>query len=226
MATGDQQDMLERMKAAIPARWTSDVPSTPLLDGTLTGIAFVWAYVYSLYTWVKLQTRIATSTGVMLDITALDYFGGGLRRNPGETDNAFSARIRANLLPPGVTRAAVSQAVKNLTGVAPIIFEPANTGDTGGYGGGEAKVWSGMAYGVSRYGSLALPFQAFVTVSPPPSGGVPNVNGYGGYLGGYGVGSNAYVNPSLYQNLVTDADIYQAIANAAPAGSIMWTRIL
>lgn len=226
MATGDQQDMLGRMKAVIPTRWTSDVPLTPILDGTLTGIAFIWAYVYGLFLWAKLQTRIATSTGVMLDISALDYFGSGLSRNPGETDSTFSTRIRANLLPPGVTRAAVSQAVKGLTGVAPIIFEPADTGDTGGYGGGEAKVWTGLAYGkAGGYGSLALPFQAFITVFPPPSGGVPNVNGYGGYLGGYGAGSIEYVSPSMFESDVTDAEVYEAIINAAPAGSTIWTRI-
>ncbi len=225
MATGDQNDMSGRLLAVLPAGWFP-ATSTPVLDAVLAGCADVWAYCYSMLAYVRLQTRLATATDVWLDVAAVDYFGAALVRFVNETDTAFSLRIRANLLPERGTRAGVIAAVTALVGSAPAVFEPANTGDTGSYGTGNAFVWSGMAYGAAGgWGSLALPFQAFLTVPEPPSGGVPAVNGYGGYAGGYGVGAIEYVTPSMFAGDVTDEAVYQVISDAAPAGSIMWTAI-
>lgn len=46
-----------------------------------------------------------------------------------------------------------------------------------------------------------------------------------GAPGGYGVGAIEYISRDMIDADVPDEAIYQAIANAAPAGSIMWTRI-
>jgi hypothetical protein len=134
--------------------------------------------------------------------------------------------MRASMLPERGTRAGLSAAVTALVGEAPIIFEPANTGDTGAWGGGNQLVWRGMAYGqAGGWGSVSLPFQAFITTRRARNSGVANVNGYGGSAGGYGVGSIEWITPDMLTGVVPDDVIYQTISEAAPAGSIMWTRL-
>lgn len=234
MATGDQQDFVARLKAVLPAGWfPADSAITqgqaPVLDAVLAGPAYGLAWIYALTAYAKDQTRIATATDVWLDMAALDYFGvGGLPRRTNEADPAYSARIRASLLTPKNTRAAVIAAVEALTGIAPAVFEPANSGDTGGYSAGTA--WEGLAYNTAGgYGSLALPFQFFITASLPVEAGAPNVAGYytgsGWSGGGYGVGAIEYVTISGAAGQVTEAMIYATIAGTIPAGTIAWTAI-
>jgi hypothetical protein len=113
----------------------------------------------------------------------------------------------------------VIQALLALTGRTPSIFEPRNTQDTGGYN-------KAMGYGVAGgYGCLSLPFSFFVTAYRPVGGGIANVNGYGGYLGGYGVGAQEYGSLSLVLGQVTDASIQQAVARVTPAGTTAWMNI-
>lgn len=241
MATGDQADFLGRLKAVLPGRWfpvsnpAPAVSATPILDALLSGFAAAWAQLWSLLAYIQLQTRIATATDSFLNMASGDYFGTALPRRTGETDAAFSARIRANLLPQAGTRAAVIAAVQRLTGTAPTVFEPANAGDTGGYGGGDALTWMGSAYNVAGgYGSLGLPFQFFVTAARPTAGGVPNVAGYGSptsaYANGALTGLAAVISPySVYSPgggaVVPDAEIYATIAATSPVATIPWTRI-
>jgi len=82
-------------------------------------------------------------------------------------------------------------------------------------------------YGVAgAYGSLLLPYQAFVTAYRPTGTGIPYVAGYGTSPAGYSVGSRGeYATLSMVQTSVTDADIYAAIASVIPVGTIAWTRI-
>lgn len=82
-------------------------------------------------------------------------------------------------------------------------------------------------YGVAgAYGSLLLPYQAFVTAYRPIGTGIPYVSGYGSSPAGYSVGSRGeYASLSMIQTAVADADIYAAIASVIPAGTIAWTRI-
>ena len=76
--TGDQQDILARLRTVLPARWFPD--DAPVLDGLLNGLASGWSFAYQQLQYVKAQTRIATATDVWLDIIALDFFGGRLVR--------------------------------------------------------------------------------------------------------------------------------------------------
>lgn len=228
MTTGTQTDFLGRIKATLPAQWFANGP-TPTLDAVLGGFASAWASIYALYAYVKLQSRIATATGVFLDAIAVDFFGLTLARGVNEADVNFSTRIRAALFGPKATRSAVIAALVTLTGRTPSVFEPANPSDTGGYGTGEALAWSGMAYNTAGgWGSLQLPFQFFVTAYRPNSGGVSNVGGY--YLGsgwaggGYGVGAIEYITPAMIAG-VTDAQIQNAVNTTRPAGTIGWMRI-
>lgn len=89
---------------------------------------------------------------------------------------------------------------------------PAGSIAIGGYGAAGA------------YGSILLPYQAFITAFRPNGQGLP-------FVSGYGISTGAYSTPSrsTYGQLsggdVTDADIYAAIDATKPIGTVAWTRI-
>ena len=222
MATGDANDIAARLGSLLPSSWFAD--SAPVLNAVLLGCATPLAAVYSLIAYAGLQTRIGTASDVFLDIISADYFGLSLPRRTLETDAAFRARIKLNLFVPRVTRAAMIWVLTNLTGRAPTIFEPAQTGDTGGYNTGV------FAYGAAGgYGSYAMPFTAFINAKRPAGGGVANVMGFyqgsGHAVGGYGAGAIAYIAQGQTNAPVSDADIYAAVDATKPAGSTMWVSI-
>lgn len=223
MATGDQNDILQRLKGTLP-RWFGD--STPILDALLQGLASAGAFVYSLWAYAKLQTRIKTATDGWLDMIAADFFGSSLLRAANQSDASFRARIIINLIRERATRAGLVKVLQDLTGRTPIIFEPQRPADTGAYSAPNS------GYGIAGgYGSLLLPCQAFVTAFRPTGSGIPNVAGYGGSAGnpgpgGYGVASQLeYASMAMIQGAVTDADIYAAVDSVKPAGTTLWTRI-
>ena len=221
---GDAQDCLARIKAALPTGWFPDV--TPVLDGVLSGPAYGWAWSYSLIGYVKAQARRLTASGVFLDMTAADFFGGYLSRFVNESDAALSGRIGRELFREKGTRAGLIAALTDLTGRAPTVFEPGYTMDTGGYG-----VAGGMGYGIAGgYGSLALPFQFFVTAYRPHGGGIANSSGWRSLpvtsaAGGWGAGAIQYGSLAMIAGQVTDAAIYNAVNNVRPVASIAWTNI-
>jgi hypothetical protein len=130
MATGDSNDMLARIRVNLPP-WFPQQGSAPVLDGLLTGIASALAFVYSLYAYAVLQTRIGSATGPWLDLIAWDFFGARFLRNPGEADASFRGRILAELIRPRVTREAIQAAVAQLTGFPVRVIEPFMVSDTG-----------------------------------------------------------------------------------------------
>lgn len=216
--TGDTSDILGRLKALLPNGWFQG--DTPILDGVLTGIASALASVYSLTSYARLQTRIATATGGFLDLISYDFFGNLLPRKPEEGDTAFRSRIRAELLLERGTRKGLIGALELLTGYTPWVFEPARPMDTGAYNQGV------LAYNAAGgYGSLQLPYQAFCIAYRPAGQGIPNIAGYGNPEGAYGTGQAEYTNPSMILGAITDADIYAAIDSVKPAATIIWTRI-
>jgi hypothetical protein len=226
MATGDQADMLARLKAVMPAGWFPD--ATPILDGVLTGCASAWAWSYALLAFVRAPARRLTASGVFLDMIAADFFASFIKRRVNETDAALSARIGRELFRQKGTRAGLIAALTDLTGRTPAVFEPAYTLDTGGYGASGAR-----GYGVAGgYGSLMLPFQVFLTACRPAGQGVANVAGYGdraagvtGMPGGYGAGAAEYANPAMFAPTVADTDILNVINDVRPVATIAWTRL-
>lgn len=223
--TGDQADFVRRLRAALPARWFPDDAS--VLDVVLNGLAATSSWLYALIQYAKRQARIISAQGVWLDIVSTDFFAPGrMTRLLNETDAAFSTRIRKEILRERATRAGVSQAVADLTGITPRIFEPRNTSDTGGYNVG------GVGYGAGGgYGDLLLPFQYFVIAFRPAGGGVANVAGYGNLRigvtsapGGYGAGAIEYATPAMIAGAVTDQQIYDTISASTPVATIAWTR--
>lgn len=208
---GTMLDMLARLKAVLPQGWFPD--ATPVLDGVLSGLAAAWSFLYGQLSYVRLQTRIATATDMWLDLVAQDFFGFRVRRRNAEQDGAFRLRIQQELQRERGTRTAVIGALTDLTGRAPLVFEPARATDTGGWG-------IALGYGVAGgWGSLMLPFQCFLTAYRPHASGIANVAGYG--TGG----PVQYASLSMVQGQVTDADIFGAVADVLPAATMAWTRI-
>jgi hypothetical protein len=216
--TGDVRDMLARLKLVLPARWFAD--TTPVLDAVLSAFAAGWSGMYDLLQSVRLQSRLATASGIFLDMAAADYLGSDLPRRAGEADSSYSARIRANLLEPRATRAGVAQALLNLTGRAPIIFEPLNATDTGGYN--SFTLGYGLAGG---YGCASLPYQFFVTAFRPNATPVSHAGGYNAGPGGFGMAPMFYAQAAGLGGAATDAEIRGAIAAVLPTTAIAWTKI-
>ncbi len=215
--TGDRQDMLDRLKSMLPTRWFAD--DTPVLDAVLGGFAATASWTFSLLRAVQSQTRIGTATDRFLDMAATDFFGSRLPRRPSQGDQAYRTRIMQELRRERGTRAAVVSALTDLTGRTPMLFEPTRPADTGAWG-------MAAGYGsAGGWGSLALPFQFFVTAYRPGGAGIAAVCGWGEPAGGYGVGAIEYASLDMLQGQVTDADIDAAIAGVLPAASIAWTRI-
>lgn len=223
--TGDQADMVARLKSVLPLRWFSD--TTPVLDAVLSGLADVWSWAYDLVSFAREQTRTATARGIWLDMIANDLFGVRLLRRTNEADDAFRQRIQQEIVRPRATREAIILALTELTSRAPVIFEPAQAGDTGGWGGtpGNAAASNGLGYGAAgAWGSLAMPFQVFVTAFRPADNGIAAVAGWGGPAG-YGAGAIEYGDLAMVTGPVTDADLYAAVAAVMPVAGTAWMQI-
>lgn len=224
MATGDTLDILARVKRLIPFRWFQW--AAPLRDAIIGGLSDCAANGYSFILYARQQSRLATATGIWLDILCYDFLRRHLLRR-GTNDTVFRNVIQATILQERVTRFGMSQALTKLLNVQPFIFEPWNTGDAGGWNTPQ------FAYGMSGgWGSLQYPAQVFIKVSRAglAATGVPTVTGwYRGQgsigPGGYGQGSIEYVSGATSQIGVTDADIYAMVANTKPTGVTCWIQI-
>jgi hypothetical protein len=219
MATGDSADILNRVRKLIPRRWFAF--GATIRDAVLGGLSDSAAWCYSWITFARQQSRIATSSGIFLDIIGWDFFGGRFVRRNGESDSSWRPRILQEILRPRQTRAAIVLMLQQLTGRTPVIYEAWNTGDMGSYGTGT------MGYGMGDgLGSLLFPNQIFLTAYRTPNQGVPLVSGYGMDGGGYGVGLFGYIDTSLIIGQITDAEIYARIEQTIAAGITAWTDLL
>ncbi|MGA9865700.1 MAG: hypothetical protein WBQ75_04590 [Acetobacteraceae bacterium] len=219
---GGQQDIVDRIKVTLPSGWFPD--STPVLDALLGGLAAAWSWSYGLLQYVGTQTRLATTSDVWLDIAAQDFLGDRITR-AGQSDSVFGSRLRAEILRSRGTRASLSSVLSDLTGRQPSIFEPTRPSDTGSWGGGGSFI-TGLAYGrAGGWGSLALPFQCFLTAYRPTGSGIAMIAGWSTPAGGYGVGAIEYGDLSMVGVTVADADIFSATASVMPVATVAWTRI-
>jgi hypothetical protein len=213
----DIPGLLMRLKAVLPVRWFAD--DTPILDAVLTGVASAWVEAFALLNIVNQQSRIETASGIFLDIAAQDYFGSTLTRRAAEADVAYSARIQQHLVRTRATRVGVIQALQDLTGRTPVVFEPRNPVDTGVYN-------VNMGYGVSGgYGSMAMPYQFLVQARRPDGLPVSNGSGYAVGPGGYNTAPAFYADVVEFQGNISDAEIYASIAAVVPTTAIAWTNI-
>jgi hypothetical protein len=184
------------LTAVLPP-WFSTVSADPLLTAVLTAYATTLSFVYSLWAYAKLQTRIATATDGWLDVAGADYLGPGFYRHSGQTDAGLRLQIMQGLLAPKGTRAALISALKNLTGRTPVVVEFNRPSDTGVYGGPYA------GYGLAgAYGSLVSGMNAFVIAYRPLT-----------------------VGAAPYAYIPSDAEIIAATEAVRPAGYTLWIRI-
>jgi hypothetical protein len=217
MSTGDSADILDRVKKLLPRRWFAWV--APYRDAVLGGLSDGAASCYNIYLYAKAQSRLSTSSGPFLDLIAYDFLGRYLRRG-GMNDSTFLARIKATILQERVTRKGMVSAITALVGTAPVIFEPWNTGDTGGYDVG------GVGYDTAGgWGSTDLPAQVFIQVHLPGYG-VPNVAGFDTGAGGYDAGGLEYIGDATSLTGVTPSDIYDTIETTKPTGVTCWTALI
>ncbi len=166
MTLGSSSDMLSRIKSVLPGGWfpatgqDSNATATPNLDAALSGPAWALAWFWRLLSYVQAQARIATATGVNLDMVAADFFGSGLIRDGAEADGALRTRIVASLFPKRSTRQAVIAAATAASGGPVTVFEPGYALDAGGWSVGT----SGFdVSGCAGWGTRTMPFQAFLT---------------------------------------------------------------
>lgn len=220
MATGDTNDVINRLQAALPP-WFPDLASSPILAALLTGMADAFATTYNFLSFAALQTRLKTMSGGWLDLFAWDFFAGRFVRRFGETDPSWQPRIQGEITRPRQTRAAIIRMLLDLTGRTPQVFEAFSTGDFGSYGTGT------MGYGYGKgYGSLQYPNQVFINAFRTPAQGIPFVSGYGMKGGGYGVGLFGYIDLSLISGPITDAEINADVAATVAAGVTAWLDLL
>lgn len=219
MATGDQNDILGRLKALIPPSWFGD--NSTIRDAVLSACAQALAWCYSLYLYAQLQTRIGTATDGWLDMIAYDFFGNNYGRTAGQSDDIFRNSIKINIFRERGTRHSIQKILEDLTGRTPIIFEPQRPMDTGSYG--SPNIGYGAAGG---YGSLLIPYQAFVIAYRPTGGGLPYIAGYSSTPSGYSIASRGeYASQEMLAGSVTDAQIYAAIASVKMEGTIVWVSL-
>lgn len=211
--------MVRRLKLLLPRGWFGQ--KTPVLDALLGGFGALWSSLFDAIGFVRRQGRIATASHAFLDMAARDYLGPAFSRRPGEADATFSARIRAEVIAPRATRASVVAATVRATGRVGTVFEPFNPTDTGGYGDPP------LGYGVGGgYGSLAMPFQFFVTAYRPSTTMAGGTGGYDTGPGGYGTAPLAYGAAAAGTGAVSDDEIYAEIAGVLPVNAIAWTRLV
>lgn len=215
-----EEEALRRGKSTLPSQWFGS-DDTPVVNGLMAGFANVAAHAHALMEFARRQTRILTAEGGFLDLIAHDFFGRRFRRRETQDDDGFRQDIIREIFRERATRRGVVKAVEDLTGRPCWFFEPANPRDTGGLSIASTMGWSTAG----RWGSLALPHQAFCVPLRPAGSSIPNVNGFNGHLGGYGVGAIEWATPSYVRGKVTDADIYAAIDATKPAGTLIWTSI-
>jgi len=253
IATGNSNDMIGRLTRLLPTGWWND-GSFNVLDASFItaikgGLGDGLAWIYSLFQYVKNQTRLTTSSDFFLDLSAYDFFGLRIKRKPSQTDSSLIATIQKEIFREKVTRHGVEQAVEDLTQTEVTIFEPMNPQDSGGWGVLFAFD-AGGAWGAD------LPYTMFITAVEPIGAGIPSLAGFDSYSGGWGVpqgvtsamlgvafskgfsngfgylyglfgtgGAFALADLSQIQGTVTNQDIYDTIEATRAAGVTCWVYI-
>ncbi|MBN3811707.1 hypothetical protein [Paraburkholderia sp. Ac-20347] len=220
MATGDQNDIISRLQTYLPRGWFGDWSESPIVGAVLTGVASVFAVTYTLIMFIWAQTRLATSSGGWIDIWAADFFGGNLPRKSNESDASYIARIKVALFQQKATRPAMISVLTQLTGRAPIIFEPNRPLDSGCLG---VNTGVNSFCGVARMGSLACPYSALITAYRPLVSGGSAGAAYSNAIAISALNtplSQSYTGSLADEvSVATDDDIYAAINATRPVAT-------
>jgi hypothetical protein len=245
----DQADFSGRLLRLLPAGWFP--AAAPRLAAVLQAPAFMFSLIYGMTVFAKAQQRVALASCAFLDLASQDFFGTALPRLEYELDSAYAARIQYNLRAPRGTYNGMVSMLQQLTGNIPLIFQPNNIAQTGGWatqnepsaGGGVFAFYDQAGEsGAGLWGSMALPCQVFITIQAPLTGYYSFANQGGlaieqapGSGGGYGFATQsvpeavggllAFVDPASVPGSITDEIIYQQIAAWMPTGYIAWAQI-
>jgi hypothetical protein len=214
--TGDQQDMVLRLRRTLPRGWFAD--TAPMLDAVLGGFASGLSFFYSLLGGLRAQLRIKSASGGMLDLMAADFLGTTLLRGDNEPDASFRLRFLVQVFRERATRRALRSILKEMTGHEPLIIEPARVSDCGALGCTLALGQNGCV------GSQLMPWQVFVTVYRPAGIGVMNVSGLADPGCGLGTAAVLVAESSLIS--LSDQNVYAAIAAVKPIGTTIWARLV
>ncbi len=237
MATGDQQDLQSRLLSLLPPWFPSG--AAPVLGAAFAAAAWAGSFVYGLIQYARSQARIATATGGWLDLIAFDFFQRAFVRPVGWTDAQMRAQILFRVLNPAGTRPGLIAGIENLTGRAPIVIEPWNTGDCGAWSDGSLTTDCGpIGWDAGgAWGELDLPNQLFIQVFRSNAGGVATVEGWASVAdtvatGGWSDGSLAtdfgaieWIDLADAPGQVSDSLIYQTVTDLMAAGCVAWVAI-
>jgi hypothetical protein len=217
---GTEADVSSRLRSWLPPWFGNDPDQAPAKEATIAGPAWALSFIFDLVGFAKLQTRIATATGGWLELIANDYLGPTFRRLFGEPDPSYSTRIRREILRHRNTRKAVRQAVEDLTGVTPIIYEPWRPADCGGLGS------PSLSLGVAGVlGSRGARREAFITVPYPQGYGIPNRTGLGDPLCALGAPSFGLCDDQdIAGSGATIQDICAAVERVRPVAMTLYLQ--
>jgi hypothetical protein len=114
-------DFYGRLVSTYPKRWAGKAFGPPSASGArdaglfyalLFSVAqYGFSYLMTIWSYVRLQTRLATATDTNLDIASTDFFGSRLPRLSGELDPVFSKRLRAKIVAPSGCYVAIRGAI-------------------------------------------------------------------------------------------------------------------
>lgn len=116
----NQEDIFKRLKSYLPTSWFSN---SKLINAAFNASAAVFYFVYTFFDYLKKQSRIKTSTGEFLDYAANDFLGDFLKRRKDESDEDYKKRLIPSLLPYPATRQGLIDALTNIIGVKPAVYE-------------------------------------------------------------------------------------------------------
>jgi hypothetical protein len=215
MATGDFGSFIASVKAWLPRGWFPDVD--PVAQSAVNAVAMVASNLWEQQAECGDQQRIATASGVFLDLAAEDFFGfRSFKRRANETNESYRARIQANLLRPLGTKQAMYDVLYDLTTYAPTVFEPATDGAI-------MDQTAFMDDPGARSGSYTIPWQVFIDVRRPPTDIV--LDAPSAYDQFFMDGNGFSISNVLFESEIEDDEITQAVLTTAPAGIKPWLQI-
>lgn len=226
ITVGSHQDIYNRLVyEQLPSWFGTD---HAVLDTILEGLINTGMFNYQQYLYVVAQQRLQTATEDNLDLISKDYLGDELPRRAGEDDTSYRNRISATLLQEKATRFGMDNALYILTGFHPVIFEPWNPQDCGGYNVADFPQTIGYSTHGS-YGSGSYAYQCFIDVYVSPFQGMGSYSGYNDYFGGYNAAGDTaqlwYGGASEQTTIISDADIYKVINLTKVEGTVCWVSI-
>lgn len=189
MTTGTTDDFAARIRSVLPTGWFPAAPTggaveqAPLLAAVLRGCGYGFSVMWDWLTYLVASSRLDTSSGIMIDLWADDFFGYGafprlVTDGVTENDADYIARIKSHGLgSQSPVRANIVGAVTVSVGVAPLVVEPQNAADCKGIASmTDAAAGGGYGYGTPglRFGTMRRSALAFVTTNDPQNVAPPS----------------------------------------------------